>query len=172
MASTMSDFGIAVERLLKLEGGFVDDPKDAGGATNFGLTLGFIQSFDSECTVEKLKEMTEKEACAIYQKYWWDKYSMGSINDQALASKVLDTFVNLGPNQATRIIQKAINDAGIPTHIDGQFGPQTISALNTPKKDEILQYMKDNLVAFYKSIVANKPSQTKFLKGWLNRANG
>lgn len=170
----MSDFNIAMQRLLTWEGKtFTNDPKDHGGATKFGLTLSFLQGeVDKNYTEEQVKDMTEEQACEIYQKYWWDKYHLSSINDQTMANKVYDTIVNLGPNHAIRIVQKAINDVVKPIHIDGVLGDQTLAQLNGPKQADILVHIRLNLVSFYNSIVAANPSQGRFIKGWLNRANG
>ncbi len=170
----MSDFSLSIPKLIAFEGSiFTNDPADHGGATKFGLTLSFLQGdVDKGYSEDELRDMTLTEAEAIYKKYWWDKYEIGSINNQLLADKVFESVTNLGPNHAIRLVQKAINDTGTPIHIDGVLGPQTINAMNTTKAPAILAALKVNLVSYYQGIVAHDPSQSKFLDGWLNRANG
>lgn len=168
----MASFNLALPIVIQHEGtNFVEDPKDLGGATKFGLTLSYIKgSVDDNFTVDQLKDMHIDEATSIYLKYWWNTYNLGSILNQALAAKVFDTIVNLGPTGGTRQIQKACNEANIPIDIDGILGPQTIAALSK-NPTLILTNIRKSLVSYYKDIVQYNPDQAKFLKGWLARAN-
>lgn len=167
----MSDFNLALPTIIQHEGDvFTDNPNDPGGATKFGLTLSFIQGMvDSNFTVAELEDMHLDEATSIYLKYWWNKYNLGSIQNQELATKVFDTLVNLGPSGGTKQIQKACNETHIPTDIDGNLGPATITALNK-KPLLILNNIKNSLVSYYKTIVSHNPDESQFLKGWLTRA--
>lgn len=169
----MSDFLVAFTKLMTFEGTtFTNDPSDHGGATKFGLTLAFIQKYvDVNYTVAQLKDMSQQEAQNIYKDLWWDKYTVGSIIDQALATKVFLAIINMGPSQAIRLLQKALNDSGLLSHVDGVLGPLTIALCNKAPALVTLNLIAEE-IKFYNALVAKDPSQIKFLKGWLNRANG
>ena len=55
-----------IEVVLKSEGGYVNDPHDPGGETNFGISKRAYPSVD-------IKHLTKEGAIAIYKKDYWDK---------------------------------------------------------------------------------------------------
>ncbi len=83
----MNDFNIAVELVLKHEGGFVDDPLDPGGRTNFGISQRAFPLID----IAKLKR---EDAIVIYQNNYWKKWM--SDESQVMGNCLLDCAVNQG----------------------------------------------------------------------------
>ena len=63
----LTEFEDIIAVVLKHEGGFVDDPDDRGGATNWGVTQKVYETFREEkCTADDIKKMTQEEAEEIY----------------------------------------------------------------------------------------------------------
>lgn len=172
----MSSFDLGIPIVLRHEGGFVNDPSDPGGATNFGVSLRWLKaqglltelehSNATDDPVVAVQRMTTDEAKAFYQQYWWDAYHYGNIVAQAVANKVFDTAVNLGAPRAHRMLQTIVT----PGAVDGILGPITIAKTNAFPSIGLLAAYQKAQADFYRGLVANKPELGKFLQGWLNRA--
>lgn len=105
----------AVARVLKSEGGYVNDPHDPGGETKFGISKRSYPSVD-------IKNLTEDGARAIYERDYWQAVR-GDVLPPAVACVVFDSAVNQGVKPAIRFLQAAL---GVP--VDGVIGPATIAA--------------------------------------------
>ena len=70
----MSKFDEIIEGVLKHEGGYVNDPTDLGGETNFGITKRFYPDVD-------IKNLTEEGAKEIYKRDYWDKNKVDDVPD-------------------------------------------------------------------------------------------
>lgn len=175
----MALFKDAISTVLKHEGGFVDHPADPGGATNFGVSLRFLTSLpktiadlnkDGKVDRTDIKNMTVAQASMLYESQWWNKYSYGTINDQALATKLFDTAVNLGASQAHKLMQRALVSLGVSVVVDGVLGPKSIAAINACNAVKLLQALRAEQAAFYMRLIKQKPSFKVFEKGWMARA--
>ena len=72
MKTTFDDI---IEEVLEAEGGFVNDPDDKGGATNFGVTQQSYSNFlGSPASVDDVRNMTRDEAKECYKKDWNNRY--------------------------------------------------------------------------------------------------
>jgi lysozyme family protein len=173
----MADFNSFFPTLLKHEGGFVNDPKDPGGATNKGVT---IRTF-GECsqrllniapTLDNLRALTDAQAATIYKALYWDKVHGDEIALQPLANIVFDFQVNSGAN-ASKLLQRVLNALGASPQltVDGAVGAGTMAAL--AKADSVAVYTayKQGRKDYYNGLVKARPELGKFLKGWLVRVD-
>ena len=154
----------AVEVVLKHEGGYVNNPNDPGGETKYGISKRSYPHLD-------IKNLTRDQAIEIYHRDWWDKYRYGDIKDQDVATKVFDLSVNMGPSQAHRILQRAVNfvsNAGLK--VDGILGPKTFAATNAANPAKVLQVIRYKAAEYYHSLARKRKESREFLLGWLNRA--
>ncbi|MEE4187894.1 MAG: holin-associated N-acetylmuramidase [Roseobacter sp.] len=125
---------IAKEIVLR-EGGFVNDPDDPGGATNFGVTIHTMRSLgldldrDGSVTVKDVRALTRGQAIEIFEKHYFEKPLIALLPD-ALHATVFDMYVNAGSN-AIKILQRLLRDMGQELVIDGVLGPKTIGAVQT-----------------------------------------
>ena len=108
------------------------------------------------------RALTVDEAVAIYKRDFW---KFGDVIDQRVATKVFDSFVNMG-RYAIIILQRIVLKA---TTVDGDFGPETLDAVNRADANALLTQYRLALSEHYKKIVANNPEDEKFLDGWLRR---
>lgn len=151
----MAEFEPAVEITLENEGGYTWDASDPGGETNFGISKRSYPDVD-------IRNLTRDEAKAIYLRDFW---KFGGIEDQDVANKVFDAFVNMG-HEAIKLLQTVL---GLSP--DGEYGPQTESHVNATDASNLLMAYRTALVDFYAHLVAERPSDEKFLAGWTRRAN-
>lgn len=164
--------------VLEHEGYFSNDKKDPGGATQWGISLRFLQRAgidvieDNVIDLEDVKAITKEDAKAIYYTYFWKKYQIDKIESLILATKLLDMSVNMGNFEATKLLQKSINEVKAKSIIvDGIMGKQTIAATNQCD----FKILHNQLIAeqklFYLNLIEKKPTLVAFKEGWLNRAS-
>ena len=179
----MADFNSAIKLVLQHEGGYVNHPNDPGGATNWGVSLRFLQdhsdvgdiNHDGKVDIEDIANMSIDDAKLIYKTLWWDKYGYGKFPDQTIATKVFDFAINMGAPRAHILLQQALNKAfGLRLTCDGIIGPASLkviaSVADGDQEQRLLNAYCDEAWAFYQRLVTNNPKLGVFLKGWKNRA--
>ena len=156
----LTTFDEIIELTLEHEGGYVHDPKDLGGETNFGIAKRFYPDVD-------IKNLTVEGAKEIYKKDYWDKNKVDALPDN-LKHIFFDMCVNQGRGAAVKILQRAINGKGGKIAVDGGFGPGTKAALAkyNPSVDRVRCYR----LKHYYDLVNRKPEQERFIFGWYKRA--
>lgn len=149
---------------LAFEGGYVDDPNDAGGETNFGISKRSYPNID-------IKNLTRETAIAIYYADYWLKPKINELPDW-LSGKVFDMGVNMGTYRAVQIMQKCCNYyLAMPLVTDGVIGPHTVAATtNITDTRAFMQYYRDSLSEYYAELAQLHPVMQKYLRGWLRRA--
>jgi lysozyme family protein len=86
------NFEKAVKFVLDHEGGYVFNPLDPGGETNYGISKRSYPNQD-------IKALTIDQAKAIYQKDYWDRMGCDKIAS-GLDIVAFDTAVNCGVGRA------------------------------------------------------------------------
>ena len=164
----MADYKKLVPFILKWEGGFVNNPNDKGGATNKGVTIAtFRQYYGSSKTIDDLKHITDDQWNHIFKSGYWDKCKADQINNQSVANIIVDWAYMSGVSTAIKTVQKILG-----CKVDGIIGPKTIAAINGHRVPKQLFYdIQRARVEFYYNIVAKRPANKVFLKGWMNRLN-
>lgn len=169
----MADFKKYFPTLVKWEGAaFTNTPGDAGGPTKYGVILtewkakGWDKDGDKDIDVNDLKLITADDAAGIAKAHYWDKLKADNINNQSIAEFLVDFAYNCGVSTAAKKIQGVL---GITA--DGVIGPGSLKSINEANQEQLFNNLKAKRESYYRAIVANKPSQSKFLKGWLNRNN-
>lgn len=175
MSATKFDRAVAI--VLKHEGGFVNRASDPGGATNFGVSLRWLQSIgtlegdfdgDGDVDAQDIAMMSVADAKAIYKKHWWDSYGYEAL-PEASGTKVFDCAVNMGAHRAHLLAQRACIVLGKPITADGKLGPKTRAAI-VACGDGFLPRMRIEMANFYRDLARRKPTMQEYLKGWLRRA--
>ena len=174
----MANFKEAIDKVLEHEGGYVNNPLDLGGTTNFGISLRFLQSIDATANIETIKNLTLEEAEELYFNHFWLSSNCDKIKSQSIAEKVFDTAVNTGSKVANRFLQSTLNIIifnGKPIQEDGIVGAETINAINLLEGEDvdgnILKVYRLLQKEHYAKIVIKRPEQLTFLQGWFNRAD-
>jgi len=151
---------------LTNEGGYVNNPADKGGETNFGITATTARAAGY---AGAMRDMTREQAVAIYKKNFWDANDLNDINSQASAVAIFDMSLD-GMGNAAPQIQSALATLGWTGDQDGEWGPATRAGVNSVDPSSFLQALSQASSAFYEGIVTRDTSQEQFLNGWLNRA--
>lgn len=119
----MADFISVIAFSLVQEGGFVDDPRDPGGATNFGIVIAGLSDWRGHpCTVDDVRTMTKPEALAIYRAHYWNTIKGDSL-PAGLDLMVFDYGINVGIVRAAKQLQQI---CGVTQ--DGAIGPKSVAA--------------------------------------------
>ena len=134
-------FEEAVVHILRHEGGHVNDPKDPGGETKFGISKRAHPSIN-------IASLTVDEAKAIYRRDYWDRINADAL-PPAMRLLVFDAAVNQGVSAALAMLQSA-------------KGPLAIGQV--PEKDLLIRYAKARLTRYR----ATK-NFTLYGSGWLGR---
>jgi lysozyme family protein len=116
----------AIALMVRLEGGFVDNPKDPGGATKFGITqktLDYWRSRLASPLPANVRDLAVADASRIYELTDWAQIH-GDQLPVALAVLVLNSAVNQGEETAIRLLQAALR---IPQ--TGAIGPPELAAI-------------------------------------------
>lgn len=145
-------FNKYIDKVLQHEGGWVNDPTDSGGETNWGISKRAYPNLD-------IKNLTKEDAKAIYKRDYWDRNKCHLL-PSGLDYVHFDTAINAGGGCAAKILQQA---AGVA--VDGKIGPMTIRAAKDVTPAEYLLHR----MYFYCQLVRNKHNQAKYIGGWSNR---
>jgi lysozyme family protein len=120
------------EEIIAREGGYVNDPDDPGGATNFGVTihtmrrLGMDLDGDGNVDPDDVRRLTRARARDIFVDHYFRRPGIARL-PEALQASVFDMYVNAGSN-AVRILQRLLAEFGHPATADGVIGPKTVAA--------------------------------------------
>ena len=169
-------FNKAIEHILDLEGGFVNDPADSGGATNWGITLGFYQSHvDPDAGPQDIRDLKRERAKELYRRFFWiphdyavEGYHYGDLPDR-IAWLCLSFSINMGPRRCHKLLQNALVKLGAEIDVDGWLGPSTIAATRSSRNIEVVKRFAVEALLFYRSIAENDSSQERFIEGWFYR---
>jgi lysozyme family protein len=170
--------------IVAREGGFVNDPDDPGGATNFGVTLGTLRRLgiditrDTRIDVADVRALTRAQAVDIYVEHYFTRTGIGAL-PAVLQPSVFDMYVNAGGN-AVKVLQRLLADMGYPCDPDGQIGAQTIRAAQLAFEAAPSHLADAYGIArrnYYYALADARPASRKFARrrdggkgGWITRA--
>ena len=150
--------------ILSWEGGFVNDLRDPGGATNKGVTLATFRSvFGKDKTVKDLKKITDSQWMTIFKTKFWDKYKADSIKDEWITYLLVDWLWASGAGNAINRVQKFLG-----LKVDGIVGNVTIKKINSYNSKELFT----KLWHLREDFIKTRAQDPIYGKGWLRRLNG
>lgn len=150
----------AIDAVLKHEGGYVDDVRDPGGATNRGVTLKVLEEWrEKPVSKADVKALTEDEARAIYSHRYWMPIRGDELHP-AVAFVVMDAAVNSGVSRSARWLQQAVGVVA-----DGNIGPRTVAAANAADPAHVIDTCCATRLAFLKAL----KTWPTFGRGWERR---
>lgn len=153
-------FDRALALVLAHEGGYVDHPRDPGGATNRGVTQATLAAHRGRAVSKaEVRALSRAEAAAIYRRGYWDAVR-GDDLAPGVDLVVFDLAINSGPTRAAKILQRAL---GVPE--DGAIGPVTLSALARADPGALIAAVTRERLKFLQRL----PTWTAFGRGWRRR---
>ena len=148
----MSDI---IGTILQEEGGFINNPLDSGGPTNWGITQQTLSDWlGHAATIDDVKNLTKDQAVEIYTTKYATPFDL--YKDLPWFGLAVDSAVQHGVPTIVAWLYKLSQKYGQLIDAD----PKTIY-----RELLCLRYSK------YASIVYAKPTQTTFINGWTNRVN-
>lgn len=174
-----------INTILDKEGGYVNNPNDSGGETNWGIT---VEEARANGYFGGMQAMPREIAFNIYYKRYWVSTGIERIAGLSgvIAERLLDIAVNQGVYRAGEFCQRLLNALNRNGRdypdiaVDGKMGPATREALNAfinrrnrPKESEevFVKGLRAMQGSFYIELAERRPKDEEFLYGWLfNRA--
>lgn len=150
------NFDEAFVRLLGNEGGYVNDPRDPGGETMWGITKRVATN---NGYTRPMRELAQEQARAMYLTLYWNAAHIDRMPDE-LRFHVFDAAVNSGVGQSVRWVQRTVGAVD-----DGVFGPQTLGALTTVPGAVAAARFTGHRLQF----MASLQTWPAFSRGWANR---
>lgn len=145
-------FDKAVEVILKHEGGYVNDPRDPGGETKYGISKRQYPSLN-------IKRLTKDDAKRIYRNDYWDPCQCSQM-PPTVALPLFDAAVNQGVRTACRMMQHA---AGV--RADGIIGPVSLRVINHTAPEKLLErFMTERVFRYF-----NTNNFSVYGRGWIRR---
>jgi lysozyme family protein len=129
-------FDEAFERVIGHEGGYVNDPRDPGGETNWGISKRAYPNVD-------IRNLSKDAAKEIYFRDYWQRARCNEY-DGAIGFQLFDCAVNTGIGQAIRFLQRA---AGVVD--DGVVGVMTVAAIRSKNAAAICAKFNAERLEFY-----------------------
>jgi len=167
----------AIAKLIRREGGYVNDTKDSGGETKYGITLVTSREFGYR---SGMSDLPVEIAMEIYSVKYWDKMRLDGvclIAGSAIAEELFDTGVNLGTKRASKFLQRSLNilTKSPSINVDGFIGNATIEKLSEyvgrrgKGGETVLLKMLNCLQgAFYVKLAEKRAKDKKFIFGWFS----
>lgn len=149
------NFDEAFDRLIGHEGGYVNNPKDPGGETNWGVTVAVARA---EGYPGAMRDLPRETAKRIYRRSYWDAVHADELPN-CVKFDVFDAAVNHGAVQSAKWLQRAVG-----TSADGVVGAATVAAA---RADGPLlgAHFNAQRLQFYTDL----PTWLTFGKGWARR---
>lgn len=158
-------FERCLDAVLVHEGGYVDNPRDPGGATNLGVTLGTAKAhgldLDHDGDVDKIdvRNLKPRDVRPVYRKAYWQAAGC-DVLPPGVDYIVFDAAVNSGVGRAVRFLQECV---GVTA--DGKAGPITLAAARRLPPAELVLRYRNRRERFYRSL----NTFPTFGRGWLRR---
>jgi lysozyme family protein len=154
------NFEKCFQLVLEHEGGFVNNPKDPGGTTNFGVTQRAWEAWLVRTVTESdMRRLTPTVIKPFYRAMYWDKIK-GDQLPNGVDYATFDLAVNSGVSRAAKWLQEI---AGVP--VDGIIGPKSLEAIRACDPKEVVDVLCDMRLDFLKRLSTFET----FGKGWTSR---
>ncbi|WP_137921702.1 glycosyl hydrolase 108 family protein [Hydrogenophaga sp. 2FB] len=150
------NFDDAFHALLGHEGGYVDHPKDPGGATCWGVTERVARATGYS---GHMRDLPVDLAKAIYRRDYWDAVKADQL-PAAVRYAVFDAAVNSGVKQAVKWLQRSVGAVD-----DGALGPKTLALVSEANAFQLKSTMLGTRLQF----MTDLPTWPAFGKGWARR---
>lgn len=178
--------GIILAAVFAAEGGYVNDPRDPGGATNHGITEAVARQNGYTGDMRKL---TAQQAADIYVKQYIDKPGFRAVVDMDpyLGEEMVDAAINVGPPREARWFQESLNHYNDNGKIypdiaeDGKIGPGTMAAFYALRQRRgpvltcklMIRSVDAKQAQHYMRLASTAPTSFEpFITGWMRTRVG
>lgn len=161
---TAATYPAAMTHLRRDEGGYVNHPRDPGGATNHGVTQAVYDAYRKRLglAVRSVKLITEAEVAAIYQTQYAAKVRYNDL-PAGVDYATLDAAVNSGVSRGAKWLQLSVGVSA-----DGKVGTLTIVAAKSSDPVKTIKAICARRLSFVRGLT----TWSTFGKGWGRRIAG
>jgi len=186
----MSCYLESYAKTMKNEGGYCNDPLDAGGETYKGISRKYNPSWGGWFVIDALRDDTDFPECLeddellqidvkkLYKQKYFDPYEGDSMS-LGLAMEMFDTSVNMGVGRAVKFLQISLNILNRNGKLysdmveDGDFGPTTEKCLKLYLENDSIELLLKMLNVLqgnhYINYMKKSPNQERYARGWFER---
>lgn len=177
----MTTIKAIIDDVIRAEGGYVNDPRDRGGETNWGITVAVARA---DGYTGPMRDLPRQRAFDIYRRLYVERPGFDKVAalSEPIAAEMVDTGVNMGPPVAAQFAQRALNVLNndgkdyAPVVVDGQFGPASRAALTAFLKrrgalgeKRFLALLNALQGTRYVELAEGRAANRAFMFGWLAR---
>ncbi|PIB35007.1 hypothetical protein BFP72_06170 [Reichenbachiella sp. 5M10] len=158
-----------LEHIFKSEGGYVDDPKDPGGKTKYGIAEkrewpSAARFLGIDPHPDNIQNLTKEQAKEYYIHSRFEKYRINEISSEKTGNALLDQSV-LTPSLINKNVKKALNSLGHTLEVNkARLSDIELQMLNKADPDKFVEEFVKLQNEYYRSL-----KSSKYEKGWLNR---
>ena len=169
-----ANFPLSLDKVLDHEGGLVNHPKDPGGWTNKGVTIGTLKRLgidvdgDGDSDLADLKSLRRQDLELVYGTFYWHA-DRCDLLPAGLDYAVFDFAVNSGVTRAVQHLQRIVG-----VDADGDIGPKTVGALDGMSSESLIQALCDSRLRFMRQAKNSKTGEMlwpDFGNGWQRRVD-
>lgn len=164
MTGVMSKtFSVIMDGIHESEGGYVNHPRDPGGATNMGITqrtLVWARKVLPGPFPTHVRNLTKEQANWIYKELYWDPIK-GNELPAGVDYITMDAAVNSGVKRGSQWTQRA---AGV-RQVDGIIGPNSLAMIHRADPTYLIETAADIRRGFLQGL----RTFDVFGKGWMRR---
>lgn len=178
----MAEFDKAFNNTMGHEGGYSNDPDDAGGETYRGISRKYHPNWEGWVIIDDTKPNIDSAVLdpyvrSFYKNFYWNPNRLDEF-PQEVSDEIFDTGVNMGVKEAAKFFQRSLNYLNRNSTLypdlvdDGLIGGKTISAFSSlPKQDLVILLTMMNVLQgqHYMEYMTKSPTQEKYARGWFNR---
>lgn len=159
-----STYPAAMSHLRRDEGGYVNHPRDPGGATNYGVTQAVYDRYRRRVghPPRSVKLITEAEVATIYKTQYADKVRYDDL-PAGVDYATFDAAVNSGVSRGAKWLQLSVGATA-----DGVVGNQTVAKANAADPVSTVKAICARRLSF----VGSLKTWTTFGRGWSRRIAG
>lgn len=163
-----ANLSACMDEIYRHEGGYVDHPRDPGGATNMGITRKTLARWRKvnpwwDLPKSEVKGLRKREAQAIYKALYWDRIA-GNALPVGLDLALFDFAVNSGPARAVSELQRLLK-----VRVDGALGVITLGASRAFVRDNGVAILVQRLCARRLKFLQRLSIFPTFGRGWRRR---
>jgi len=170
-----------INEIIRVEGGFVDNPNDSGGATNYGITEAVARE---NGYTDDMRMLPREIAFKIYEDRYWESLHLTAVElmSSKIAEEIADTGVNMGIKRAAKFLQRSLNVLNNKGKIypdltvDSDLGAKTLRALGDylayrgKEGENVLFKMLNSLQgSFYVVLSEKREKDESFIFGWFSK---
>lgn len=158
-----TDYDACEKRLLVHEGGYVNDPVDPGGPTNFGITLADYRRYiNPKGTATSVRLMKQSEAEYIYKAKYWDVMNCDQLT-AGVDDMVFDYGIHSGTGRSGKVLRVLVGFSGATSVVS----TDVIAAVKKRDPRALIEAIKSERLAFLKSL----STWPKYENGWTTRVD-